>query len=234
MTKCKSKKAGDKKTGTFKPQIVFPMYPYRNPVGAAGTCLALTPEAANIPQYVLDKDDIAILKSATPEVFVRDSDGRTTMDYVLLEGILIGEYNIRPADTKDLSKRQILSMLKSVQRKKGSGNEKTTGGEQTTDKPTDNNWHNEDFTEVLWNGQKYTFNKTQALVVEYLWNNRRGSEKTIGEKLESDNQNYRLRHTFREKKKGKTKMHPAFDKMIVSDGKGIYALNEKTKNPPKK
>jgi len=119
MAQSKKKMAGGKKTGTFKPQIVFPMYPYRNPVGAAGTCLALTPEAANIPQYVLDKDDIAILKSATPEVFVRDSDGRTKIDFARLEGILIGEYNIRPADTKDLSLQQILSMLKVVQRKKG-------------------------------------------------------------------------------------------------------------------
>jgi hypothetical protein len=122
------------KTRIFEPQIVRPMYPFRNPVGARGLCLALTPEAANIPQYFLDKDDIAILKSAVPEVFVRNSDGRTTMDCAQLEEILISEYNIRPADTKDLSWRLILSMLKRVQRKKGSSREKTTQnieGEQT-------------------------------------------------------------------------------------------------------
>jgi hypothetical protein len=109
-----------------------------------------------------------------------------------------------------------------------------SGKEKATQKIKGENWHNKDFTEVVWDGQKYTFNKTQSLVVSYLWDNQRASEKTIGEQLESQNENYRLRHTFREKKKGKIKIHLAWGKMIVPDGKGIYALNKKTKNPPKK
>ncbi len=80
-------------------------------------------------------------------------------------------------------------------------------------------WHSEDFLSVIWYGKEYDFNKTQAQCVSLLWNNGRLSEKTIGEKIGSVSDNYRLVHTFRK--------HPAWDKMIVSDGKGIYKLSEK-------
>ena len=105
--------------------------------------------------------------------------------------------------------------------------------EQTTDKSTDDNWHNNDFTEVLWNGKKYKFNTPQqTLAVEYLWANKRAREKSIGEAIGSEADNFRLIHIFRQKRK-KAKMHPAWGKMIIPDGKGVYALAEK-KNPPKK
>jgi len=96
------------------------------------------------------------------------------------------------------------------------------------------NWHNEDFTEVRWNGKKYTFNKTQARVVEYLWANKRASEKSIGEHIETANDHYRLRHTFRQKNGKKVTMHLAWGTMIVKNGKGIYALSEKKQKSPKK
>jgi hypothetical protein len=83
-------------------------------------------------------------------------------------------------------------------------------------------WHSEDFLSVVWYGKEYTFNKTQALCVSLLWENGRLSEKTIGERIGSVNQNYRLIHTFR----NKSKSHPAWDKIIVSDGKGIFKLSE--------
>lgn len=84
-------------------------------------------------------------------------------------------------------------------------------------------WHSEDFLSVVWYGKEYDFNKTQALCVKILWDNGRLSEKTIGEKIGSVSENYRLIHTFR----GEQKNHPAWGKMIVSDGKGIYKLSEK-------
>ncbi len=97
----------------------------------------------------------------------------------------------------------------------------------------DENWHNDDFTEVLWNGKKYKFNKPQqALSVEYLWKNKRAREKSIGEAIGSEADNFRLIHTFRQHGK-KTKMHPAWETMIVPDGKGIFALAECKKAPKK-
>ncbi len=88
------------------------------------------------------------------------------------------------------------------------------------------NWHNDDFTEVVWNGKQYKFNKPQqALSVGYLWKNKRAREKSIGEAIGSEAENFRLIHIFRQQGK-KTKMHPAWGTMIVPDGKGIYALAE--------
>ena len=95
----------------------------------------------------------------------------------------------------------------------------------------DENWHNDDFTEVLWNGKKYKFNKSQqALSVKYLWNNKRAREKSIGEAIGSEADNFRLIHIFRQRNK-KSKMHPAWGIMIVPDGKGIFALAECKKAP---
>lgn len=52
--------------------------------------------------------------------------------------------------------------------------------------------------------------------------------------IESANDYYRLRHTFRQKKGKESKMHSAWGTMIVKDGKGIYALNEKNQESPEK
>jgi hypothetical protein len=93
----------------------------------------------------------------------------------------------------------------------------------------DENWHNDDFTEVRWNGKRYKFDKPQqALSVAYLWNNKRAREKSIGEAIGSEADNFRLIHIFRQSGK-KAKMHPAWGTMIVADGKGIYALAESKK-----
>ncbi len=95
------------------------------------------------------------------------------------------------------------------------------------------NWHNDDFTEVIWNGKKYKFNKLQqALSVEYLWKNKRAREKSIGEAIGSEADNFRLIHIFRQGST-KTKMHSAWGTMIVPDGRGIYALAECKKVPKK-
>jgi hypothetical protein len=64
------------------------------------------------------------------------------------------------------------------------------------------------------------------------------SEKTIGEKIISANDNYRLRHTFRvvataKKGRGKVTMHPAWGTMIVAGGKGLFRLAS-VPNPKKK
>ncbi len=60
------------------------------------------------------------------------------------------------------------------------------------------------------------------------------SEKSVGEHIESDNEHYRIRHTFRKKRGKKNKMHPAWGTMIINDGKDIYALNEKKQESPEK
>jgi hypothetical protein len=91
------------------------------------------------------------------------------------------------------------------------------------------NWHNMDFSQVTWNGKKYKFNKPQqALSVMYLWENKSGREKSIGEAIGSDAENFRLIHVFRQKDET---MHPAWGKMIIPDGKGIFTLSESNKKP---
>ncbi len=97
-----------------------------------------------------------------------------------------------------------------------------------TQQPTDaggqdNNKHSVDFTSVCWEGKEYQFKKTQARCVGLLWDNLTLSEKTIGEKIESDADHFRLQHVFRSTR-GKG-MHPAWGKMIVRRGKGIFGLN---------
>ena len=85
--------------------------------------------------------------------------------------------------------------------------------------------HSGDFTSVIWYGKKYSFTKTQAECIKYLWEEwEKGglslSEKTIGELIDSASDNYRLMHTFN---RGK---HPAWGSMITSVGKGIFALRK--------
>ncbi len=94
--------------------------------------------------------------------------------------------------------------------------------------------HSEDFTSVIWFGTKYGFNKTQAKCIEILWKEwEKGkfglSEKTISEGIGSSDENYKLKNTFRTKKKNKGGgyiMHPAWGTMIVpaDTGKGIFKL----------
>lgn len=85
--------------------------------------------------------------------------------------------------------------------------------------------HSDDFTSVIWYGEKHEFNKTQAEAIKHLWAEwEKGelalSEKTVGEKIGSDNNNYKLAHTFRTN----GKRHPALGTMIHPLGKGKYRL----------
>jgi hypothetical protein len=95
--------------------------------------------------------------------------------------------------------------------------------------------HSEDYTSVEWLGKKYNFTKTQALCVRYLWTEwEKGegftlSEKTIGEKISSASDNYKLKHTFRVRHGKKYHKHPAWGTMIVSCGKGVFCLKSSKK-----
>jgi hypothetical protein len=81
--------------------------------------------------------------------------------------------------------------------------------------------HSGDFTEVDWYGTRYWFVGLQAKAIELLWPEwEKGMglhEKYIGNKAESDSNNFRLAHVFRK--------HPAWRTMIVpAGGKGRYML----------
>jgi hypothetical protein len=95
--------------------------------------------------------------------------------------------------------------------------------------------HSEDYTSVVWFGRMYNFTKTQALCIKHLWaewGKSEGlglSEKTIGEKIGSSADNYKLKHTFRVKRNNKSCQHPAWGKMIVSCGKGMFSLKSSRK-----
>lgn len=104
-----------------------------------------------------------------------------------------------------------------------SAKENTPGAEKGDSR---DNWCNETFTEVRIKGKDYSFNKTQALVVKYLWNNISASEKEIGEYIDSASDNYRLISTFRDHKNGG--YHPAWGTIIVKSdsGKGIFELKK--------
>ena len=87
--------------------------------------------------------------------------------------------------------------------------------------------HSEDYTSVNWYGTAYTFSKGhQAEAIKALWAewSKGGhglSEKTVGEKIGSSSDRYRLAHTFRMKN---GKPHPALGTMIRSVGKGVFAI----------
>ena len=86
--------------------------------------------------------------------------------------------------------------------------------------------HAEDFTWIIWRNKKYTFSKgAQAESVRALWDawERSGrqdgcglSERTIAEKIGSQNEQFRLAHVFRG--------HPAWRRVIHPAGKGSFAL----------
>jgi hypothetical protein len=94
--------------------------------------------------------------------------------------------------------------------------------QQTNDTTVPKNWHNEDFTRVLWYGTEYQFNKTQARCIKYLWDNKSATETSIGEMLDSAADVYRLKDTFR----NKNGYHCVWGKMIQSAGKGCFKLNK--------
>jgi len=87
----------------------------------------------------------------------------------------------------------------------------------------------EDFSSVVWYGHEYHFIAKQALCVKLLWAEWEKDpdaelglrEKTIGEKISSASDNYRLLYTFREKGR---QMHPAWGQMIHARGDGSFYL----------
>lgn len=90
--------------------------------------------------------------------------------------------------------------------------------------------HSADFSSVVWYGEQYTFNATQARCIEALWAEwKKGGlglrELTLKGKIDSANDKYRLAHTFR----SNNKMHPAWGVMIHSRGDGYHYL-DKPKN----
>lgn len=87
--------------------------------------------------------------------------------------------------------------------------------------------HADDFTWVIWFGTRYAFSKgNQAECVRHLWESweksgrRDGcglSEKTLGVKVDSANDHFRIVHVFRK--------HEAWGKMIrMTEQRGVYAL----------
>lgn len=91
--------------------------------------------------------------------------------------------------------------------------------------------HSEDFTSVLWSGERYSFSKgQQADAVRELWlaweqHTPTLSEKTIGELIGSSDDNFQLAKIFRRRKKtGGYDRHPAWGTMIQRAHKGVYQL----------
>lgn len=83
-----------------------------------------------------------------------------------------------------------------------------------------------DFSVVVLKGERYFFNRTQARVVELLYDeSQKGTvglhQDTIGQKLQSCNNRFRLFHVFRNKN---GKMHPLWNVLIMRVEPGIYAL----------
>ena len=88
--------------------------------------------------------------------------------------------------------------------------------------------HSADFTSVNWYGTRYRFSKgNQAETIRVLWAEwERGGhglgQETVGDKIESQADYFRLAHVFRDRKRGG--MHPAWKTMIHDDGKGVFRL----------
>ncbi|MDB4671579.1 hypothetical protein OAF34_05530 [Pirellulaceae bacterium] len=92
--------------------------------------------------------------------------------------------------------------------------------------PNHDVYFSSDFSVVVWQGQQHFFNRTQAQVVELLYHeSKKGTvglhQDSIGQKLQSCNNRFRLFHVFRNKN---GKMHSLWNVMIVRVEPGIYAL----------
>jgi hypothetical protein len=89
-------------------------------------------------------------------------------------------------------------------------------------------WHSEDFTDVHWFGECYTFIiGQQTRTIECLWEAwERGSKgvsvETIGKTIESQADRFRLAYVFRNRMDGG--YHPAWGAMIRGCGKCVYGL----------
>jgi len=81
--------------------------------------------------------------------------------------------------------------------------------------------HSEDFATVNWFGVKYHFNPTQARCIGLLWAEwKKGdlglNQSTIGDKIETASDNFRLAHSFRD--------HPAWGTLIQKEAEGVFRL----------
>lgn len=95
-----------------------------------------------------------------------------------------------------------------------------------TSNPNQDVHFSSDFSVVVWQGKQHFFNRTQARVVELLYNeSRKGTvglhQDTIGQRLQSCNNRFRLFHVFRNKN---GKMHALWNVLICRVEPGIYAL----------
>lgn len=118
-------------------------------------------------------------------------------------------------------KADIQAKAKAKRKGKGDSGTSTKAGEEVCK-------HSKDYTSVFWYSEQYTFTATQAKCIEHLWKQwelHHGfglREKTIGEAIFSDSDNYRLAHTFRTR----GKMHQAWKMMIHSGGDGRFYLGK--------
>ena len=91
------------------------------------------------------------------------------------------------------------------------------------DKPT----HGPSFESICWNGERFTFNKSQSITVKLLYDNWKNGrlavrQSAIGAALNSNAGDYRLEHTFRARGGS---VHPAWGTLIVKTGTpGTYTL----------
>lgn len=100
---------------------------------------------------------------------------------------------------------------------------------------SNDNYHSQDFTTVVWDGVTYTFTPKQADVICFLWDQWKAGtpwvrQISIAETLGFIEHRFDLRKTFRQLDKATKKMvpHDAMGKMIFSNGKGIFGLRSKT------
>lgn len=86
-----------------------------------------------------------------------------------------------------------------------------------------------DFRSVIWLGQTYTFNDTQAKIIKLFWESQPQplNEKTIAPHINTTSGNYRLIDSFR----SHGRYHKAWGKMIKSLGRGTYSLNRPKQKP---
>lgn len=92
-----------------------------------------------------------------------------------------------------------------------------------------------DFSVVVWQGKQHFFNRTQARVVELLYNEtQKGTvglhQDTIGQRLQSCNNRFRLFHVFRNKN---GKMHALWNVLVCRVEPGIYSLRLNFDSPVK-
>jgi len=87
--------------------------------------------------------------------------------------------------------------------------------------------HSDDFKWVLWYGQEFTFNSTQAVIISLFWKGWKEGQNsihqnTIAAGISTSSRSYHLVDSFRQHKR----YHPAWRRMIHHLGKGIYILRQ--------